>query len=219
MIDGGLWCQLRVVVEEPQTIPPRADILFLTGFSDRADNHAPLFSSLADEGFRLISFDYPSHGETVCWSLNSHSMVSLEGLAQIVLKSEELQSNRPLYLVGWSTGGLLAYRMLQRNSLNWRQVQGAVLLAPGLSVYPIPGELGVVKEESLLSNPNPPHMGPISPSSPLLYPLFGADLMATSVLARFEPVPETPILIILGDDEDDVYANTKNKILVQASKS
>lgn len=209
MVDAGFGCQIRAVVEESKNVTTKADVLFLTGFSDRADNHAPLFSLLTQNGFRVISFDYPSHGKTECWSLNTHGMVSLEGLAQIVLMSPDVRSTQPLYLMGWSTGGLLTYRMLQRNAFSWREVRGAVLLAPGLSVYAVPGDYGVVTLDSLLSNPNPPHMGTISPSSPLLYPLFGADLIAASVLARIESVPNVPILMILAGDETDLYANTK----------
>lgn len=207
-IDAGLGCQLRAVVESPASEVASADVLFFPGFSDRADNHAPLFSQLTDSGFRVISFDYPSHGKTDCWNLNLHSMVSLEGLAQIVLLSPEIKSEAPLYLVGWSTGGLLAYRMLQRGQPAFRTVKGAVLLAPGLSVYPVPGVMGFVTMDSLLSNPNPPHLGEISPSTPLAYPLFGADLIATSLLARFESVPNKSVMMLLGDDVLDVYANT-----------
>lgn len=207
-IDGGFNCKLRAVVETPIDNTIKADVLFLTGFSDRADNHAPLFTQLTESGFRVISFDYPSHGETDCWNLNLHDMVSLEGLAQIVLLSPQIRSEAPLYLVGWSTGGLLAYRMLQRGQPVFRDVKGAVLLAPGLSVYPVPGDMGFVTIDSLLSNPYPPHVGDISPSSPLAYPLFGVDLIATSLLARFENVPNKPVLMLLGDDVLDVYANT-----------
>lgn len=207
-VDAGYGCQLRAVVETPAAKTATADVLFLTGFSDRADNHGPLFTQLTNSGFRVISFDYPSHGKTDCWSLNLHDMLSLEGLAQIVLLSPEIKSEAPLYLVGWSTGGLLAYRMLQRGQPAFRKVSGAVLLAPGLSVYPIPGEMGLVTMDSLLSNPKPPHLGEISPLSPLAYPLFATDLIATSLLARFESVPEVPVLMLLGDDVLDVYANT-----------
>jgi alpha-beta hydrolase superfamily lysophospholipase len=207
-IEAGFGCNLRAVVESPADQAPSADVLFLPGFSDRADNHAPLFSQLTNSGFRVISFDYPSHGKTDCWSLATHNMLSLEGLAQIVLLSPEITSDSPLYLVGWSTGGLLAYRMLQRGQPSFRHVKGAVLLAPGLSVYKIPGDMGIVTMDSLLSNPNPPHLGDISPGSPLAFPLFSLDLISTSVLARLESVPEQPVMMILGDDVADVYANT-----------
>jgi pimeloyl-ACP methyl ester carboxylesterase len=207
-VDAGFGCQLRAVVETPTSQEPTADVLFLTGFSDRADNHGPLFTQMTESGFRVISFDYPSHGKTDCWNLSFHDMLSLEGLAQIVLLSPEIKSEAPLFLVGWSTGGLIAYRMLQRGLPAFRKVSGAVLLAPGLSVYPVPGEWGFVTIDSLLSNPEPPHMGELYPSSPLAYPFFGADLIATSVLARFENVPQTPVMMILGDDVLDVYANT-----------
>lgn len=208
MLNIGWGCDLRVVVESPKQVEAKADVLFLIGFSDRADNHGPLFSQLTQSGFRVISFDYPSHGKTKCRSLGVYDLMSLARLARSVLQSSEIQSDRPLYVGGWSTGGLLAYRMMQQEMFYFRNVKGLVLLAPGLAVYKIPGDAGVVTLESLLSNPNPPHLGEISPTSPLLYPLFGADLIGHSIAARLQAVPKVPILMILGGDEADVYAKT-----------
>ncbi|MBY0386498.1 alpha/beta fold hydrolase [bacterium] len=178
MLNIGWGCDVRAIVESPKQQEPKADVLFLIGFSDRADNHGPLFSQLTEKGFRVISFDYPSHGKTKCRSLGVYDLMSLARLTRSVLQSPGIQSDRPLYVSGWSTGGLLVYRMMQQEMFYFRDVKGLVLLAPGLAVYKIPGDWGVVTQESLLSNPNPPHRGEISPSSPLLYPLFGTDLIA-----------------------------------------
>ncbi len=208
MIKVGWGYNLRVVIEQNPEVEPKADVLFLIGFSDRADNHGPLFSQLVASGFRVISFDYPSHGETDCWGLNLQDIASLQILTQIVLVETQEKAERPLYMTGWSTGGLLAYRMMQQGQMSFRDVKGLVLLAPGLAVYKVPGVWGFVTLDTLLSNPNPPHKGDIYPSSPLQFPLFGADLIGHSVLARLSEVPDVPILMILGDDEADVYAKT-----------
>lgn len=200
-------CSLRVVSEIPEK-KHVADILFLTGFSDRADNHKPLFSLLAGQGFRVISFDYPSHGETNCLSLNLHNFTTISNLAEELLARPAYRSAKPLYLSGWSTGGLMVYRMLQRNFFEDRDVRGAVLLAPGLAVYPVPGVGGLITQDSLLSHPTPPHRGPIWPRSPFMFPAFSGSLLVNSELAKGQAVPRKPILMLLGDDRLDVYADT-----------
>ncbi len=203
----SLGCNVRVVSEVPEDRHV-ADILFLTGFSDRADNHKPLFSKLASAGYRVISFDYPSHGETNCFDLDFHNFSSLSRMAAHILELPQFKSNKPLYISGWSTGGLLSYRLAQRGYFRNRNIAGLILLAPGFSVYKIPGDKGLVTQASLLSNARPPHRGPIKPVSPLLYLGFSTSLMTNSVLARNQAVPNVPILMILGDDDADVYANS-----------
>src|SRR5262245_56662953 len=54
---------LRVGVAAPSGTP-RGDFLYLHGFADRFDNHLPLFQTQVARGYRVIAFDYPSHGET-----------------------------------------------------------------------------------------------------------------------------------------------------------
>ena len=208
----GWNCRIRVVSERPLDREPKGDVLFLTGFADRADNHGPLFRQITDAGFRVISFDYPSHGETQCWNLNFHDFSTLLTLTEFILHKPKFKSDRPLVLIGWSTGGLMAYRMVQRGYLPSRQITGLVLLAPGIYVRKVPGEQGYVTLESLLSNPTPPHMGPIKPKSPLHYPLFGSTIVLNSVLARAQKVPKLPTLMILGDTELDEYVETKKII-------
>lgn len=200
-------CTVRVVSQSPD-VDPKGDVLFLTGFADRADNHGPLFNKIVESGFRVISFDYPSHGETDCSNLNFHNFTSLSQMAVSVLEHPNYKSKAPLYVMGWSTGGLLGYRMVQDGDLGFRDIKGLVLLAPGLSVSKLPGEFGKVTQRSLLLNPNPPHKGPIKPISPLLYPGFSVSLLKNSYVARNQPVPELPILMLLADDQADVYANT-----------
>ena len=208
MVSFGESCRIRVVSKTPKSVTPKADVLFLIGFADRADNHGPLFEQLAGQGYRVISFDYPDHGESRCYSLDMQNFTTLSTISERILERQEYSSDRPLYLSGWSTGGLLAYRMAQQGAFAERQVAGMVLLAPGLSVYMIPGEAGWVTQESLLSNPNPPHLGPIQPESPLVYPAFSSALLFNAWRARRQSVPNIPILMFLGGDRQDVYANT-----------
>jgi alpha-beta hydrolase superfamily lysophospholipase len=189
------------------------DVIFLHGFGDRIDNHDPLFQGWTRAGLRVVAFDYPSHGETT-GLLSDLDLFEFTDLAELVVKVEEQtreDQNRPLFLAGWSTGGLLAIRMMQGPTLPQlgRPVAGVIAYAPGVSVYALPGDHGLITLESLTHDPNPPHKGPISPTSPLLKPLFGARLVANALLAQVEPFPtDVPALIFAGGDTDDVYAKT-----------
>jgi alpha-beta hydrolase superfamily lysophospholipase len=202
-------CQIRVLVQSPPvSVPVRADVLFLIGFADRADNHGPLFESMANAGYRVISFDYPSHGESNCGGLDSQDFASLSKMAEEIIAPLTEDSFRPLYLTGWSTGGLLAMRIAQLNYFSNRTIAGLLLLAPGLATYMAPGDWGTVTLDTLLSNPNPPHRGPIKPTSPFSFIKFGLILIGNGIAARNERLPKVPILIFLGGSKSDVYADT-----------
>lgn len=197
IVHVGSECHLRVVVEEPVDSPPKADVLFLIGFADRADNHGPLFRQLADRGFRVLSYDYPSHGETRCGNLNDHSYASLQRLTRAVVSAPLLASDRPLHIVGWSAGGLLAYRILQNQVIADRKIVNAVLMAPALAVRFLPG----IYHDQFIEPDG-------SGSEFYLYPMFGANLLATARQARMDAPPKTPIQMILAGDSKDYYVNT-----------
>ncbi len=202
-------CAVRAVIETPESNSIKADVLFFIGYGDRADNHSPLFRLLSKNGYRVISFDYPSHGETRCSSLNYHDYSSLMEIAKDVEKTTRTSDPTPLILGGWSTGGLLAVRMMQTNALLDRVPKKMFLLAPGVSVYPLVGGDGIIRQETLLSNPNPPHRGPITPVSPLLTPLFSAALISNSIMAQHSKLPhDLETLLIVGSDTLDLYAKT-----------
>lgn len=204
--------QLRVGVMDPSG-PPKADVLFLHGFADRLDNHRPLFEALVAKGFRVFSFDFPGHGESCgpASSINAFDFTSLAAEAAYVERTVGTDPTRPLFLVGWSTGGLLAERMMQDGSLGplSRPVSGMVLLAPGVSVYPLVGDNGSVTPASLTRNPAPPHFGVIQPTSPLKAPLFAAALVANSKKSHLDRHPANlPTLVIAADDVADKYVKT-----------
>jgi len=203
----------------PATGPTVGDILFLTGFADRQDNHGPLFQEWNRRGFRVISFDYPSHGQTTGSSLNSYTFSRLAGLVQSVELETLEDPNRPLILAGWSTGGLLATRIVQTSNLPQpsRPVRALILFAPGISVRNIVGEFslwypfGKVTKETLSHDENPPHHGEIEPKSPGSTFMFAVYLKVNSWLSQWQKVPKTlPILAFLGGDDSDVYADTEN---------
>lgn len=198
-----LGASLRVGVKEPSG-PLRGDVMFLEGFADRFDNHKPLFDALAAAGLRVIAFDYPSHGETCGKGLNSFDFVQLAEMAGKVDQAKA-SAGKPLYLAGWSTGGLLAVRMAQKNNptSGLRPIAGMALLAPGVDVQFVLS----VDPATLTSNPEPPHVAGPKPSSPLAVPLFAAALKINALKSQ-APVNGVPTLVITGDLEKDKYVDT-----------
>jgi alpha-beta hydrolase superfamily lysophospholipase len=203
--------QLRVGVQEADG-PARGDVLFFHGFADRLDNHGPLFAKWNAAGLRVISFDLPSHGETkgALNNLDLYDFDALIGFAADVEAATREDDSRPLILAGWSTGGLIAARILQHGLSRFeRAPQAAALLAPGVAVRTLVGKFGVVTQSTLTRNPSPPHLGPISPRSPMLFPVFAADLLLNAACSRGDALPlGIPVLVITGDDTDDAYVDS-----------
>jgi len=218
-LDGGKL-QLRVGIANAVG-HPRGDILYLTGFADRLDNHQPLFNAWTQAGFRVISFDYPSHGETCGSNINLYKFGDLAKLAGYVESITREDATRSLILAGWSTGGLLAARILQGLPYSGRPIAGAILFSPGIDVYPLVGEHGTVTQATLTNNPHPPHLGTITPTSPLATPLFAADLLLNATLSRSETLSTNiPVLVFSGGDTEDVYvksASIRSWVLEQRS--
>jgi len=173
----------------------------------------PLFETLAKKGFRVISFDLPSHGES-CGLLNNIDLYSFSDLLKFAVAVENDTRvgayDRPLVLAGWSTGGLLAIRAVQTESFKHRFLQGVVLLAPAVSVPALVGVKGVVTESTLTSNPNPPHYGKPSPASPLLKPVFASQLLLNTAIADLGYFDTSiPLLTIIAGEEEDKYVKTQ----------
>jgi len=204
---------LRIGTMEPAG-EPKGDVLFLHGFADRMDNHLPLFEGWRSAGLRVVSFDYPSHGETCGRGLDRYRIDGIARLASFVEERTRPKTARPLVVAGWSTGGLVTVRMLQVPSLALgRKMSGAFLLAPGVDVKVFVGDKQIVTQETLTHDPDPPHRGPISPVSPLQTPLFATDLILNARNARNDGFPkDVPTFVVTGGEKDDVYADTKGVV-------
>lgn len=187
---------------------PKGDVLFLHGFADRFDNHEPLFRRYVEAGLRVIAFDYPSHGETCGTSLNAYDFSDLADLASRVEKTKTRDA--PLYLSGWSTGGLLAARIAQGMGFEGlsRPIAGMALFAPGVDVRTVIS----VSEETLTRNPSPPHVAPPAPSSPAFRPLFAAALLINEQLSGADIPATIPTLVVNGGEDEDRYVVTKGVV-------
>jgi alpha-beta hydrolase superfamily lysophospholipase len=196
--------QLRVGELRPEGTPV-GDIIFFHGFSDRMDNHRPLFETWTRRGFRVVSFEYPSHGESCGRNLAFYLYPSLARFAAQVERETVEDARRPLLLAGWSMGGLLATRLVQGLEPLSRPIQGAMLIAPGVDVHWF---VQSVRNETLTRNPNPPHTGPIRPTRPVIFPI-AANLLYQAGQARETALPiTTPILTVVGGDVEDIYAKS-----------
>lgn len=202
-VDDGK-VKLRIGEARPDG-PVVGDILFLHGFSDRFDNHRPLFRAWTARGFRVVSFEYPSHGETCGKSLAFYLYPSLARFAGEVERATREDAKRPLLLAGWSMGGLLAVRLLQGLEPLERPVSGALLFTPGVAVHLF---LDRVRLETLTRNEDPPHTGPIAPTRPAIYPI-AMNILHHAGVARSEALPSgVPVLTVAGGDDEDVYAKS-----------
>jgi pimeloyl-ACP methyl ester carboxylesterase len=211
---------VRVGIQEPAGLI-EGDVLYIHGFADRLDNHAPLFNAWNQMGLRVISFDLPSHGED-SGNYNDLNHFSFQDLANLAAKVEQYtkpEEARPLIIAGWSTGGLIVVRMLQKNWTSGfsRKVSGAILFAPGVSVRKFPwtfgDRLGDVTDNTLTHDPHPPHVSEIKPSSPFWSKLileFSPRLIGNSVLSQKENYPSNlPTLVFSAGDKDDMYAKAE----------
>ena len=209
-IESKPQCYIRTIIQTPnQEINIKADMLFLIGFGDRADNHMPLFDLMKDQGIRVISFDYPTHGESQCSHINLESFTSLSFMAQEIEGKTREDLNRPLFLAGWSAGGLLAIRMIQQNFLAERFIKGVILITPSISMYTFVGGDGIIRDKTLLQDPNPPHFGLHKPKSPFFTPVFATTMKLNAALARQSQLPfHMPVLVMVAGEKLDKYVRT-----------
>lgn len=202
----------------PDHNKPLGTILFIHGFGDRWANHEPLINEWVEDGFQVVAFDLPSHGETTGDGLSSFSFNQLARLVESVAMYAGVKSSRPpLLIAGWSTGGLLATRIAQALwDHNFYKVSGLILFAPGISVPYQVGEpslrypLGQVTARTLTHKSTPPHKAnPIQPKSPGSTLRFAIKLKINSWLSQLQVLPKKiPTLVLLSGDKEDLYVNT-----------
>jgi Serine aminopeptidase, S33 len=195
----------------------KGDVFFFHGFADCFSNHAALFTALNTAGFNVISFDYPSHGHSsggiTMWgdTINAYDFERLATVARDVYKaSGQASTNTPLYVSGWSTGGLLATRITQGVVSFGKRVEAQYLIAPGIAVQALVGNLGVVTVDTLTSNPSPPAVCPIKPKSPLMVPLFAVNLLKAASRAQRGSTKGAKTYIVLADPAEDKYVKSDN---------
>ena len=215
---GILKNSVRIGIQNPDGAPV-GDILFLPGFGDRLDNHGPLFEEWVKKGFRVISFDYPSHGGTTGSPLNFFSFRRLAKMVRAVEEFTRSEADRPLILSGWSIGGMIAARIASSDTLArpGRPIKGLILFAPAIATPFRVGEasswlfpMGRVTSETLTHDPNPPHRGSIRPDTPLSVFPFPIFLKINTLFALNQKLPPSlPTLVFLSDAHEEKYVDMK----------
>ena len=205
--------RMRIGVMAPAE--PQADIIFVHGHADRLDNHGPLFRHWANQGYRVISFDLPSHGESrgQILPIDLYSFEDLFGLVRLVEEATLEDADRPLILAGWSFGGLVMTRLHQQPdalATLRRAPQGLILITPVVVPLPFSGGDGISRMSTLTHNPAPEVAGPPIPAIPLLNPLFAGRLLLEAYFATESELPQDlPILLIAAGDTEDWYVDTE----------
>ncbi|MBO3130525.1 alpha/beta hydrolase [Dermatophilus congolensis] len=200
----------RVGVLEP-TIPAVADVLFIHGHADRLDNHRALFTSLAQRGMRVISYDLPSHGKS---HLAPIDRWSIDDLTELTARVEHAtHTKHPLILSGWSFGGFIATRIAQeptRLHRFSRPIRALILETPAVAPLPFVGGDGIARARTLTHDTDAPVAAPPTPASPFYNPLFATRLLTEATIAAAHPLPAgLPTLIIGSDPEHDRYIDAK----------
>ncbi len=196
--------------------PKRGTVLYLQGLGDSMMNHEALFSAVSNAGFDVIAFDYMGQGGSG-GSMNRTTIANINTLADQVWRQYVKDETQKKILIGWSTGGLAAYRYAYKYP---QKVEKMFLIAPGIVPKWLVGERMMITVPSLTSVPhnelelNDPHVDPVRPRSPLFVPAFSLNLQAIAAKARrWEISPEVSGHVFLSSEED-TYVNSAKTIEV-----
>lgn len=215
------------VVKANPNVPFKGDIMYLQGLGDSIRNHMPLFTKLSDAGYRVISFDYMGQGGSE--GTMNHTRIKATVYSELDIQSiaEEVRQlyqrgDDKLIIMGWSTGGLAAYRLASEGN-----VKAVILLAPGICAkvsvgsgilrgnkITLPSLTSALKEYEL--GINNPHLDPIKPESPLVVPLFSSNLLYNAKKSRFWKVDNNvPGILLQGTADSYVSAKCNRRVIAK----
>lgn len=211
-------------------------VLYLQGLGDSMLNHQPFFKHLSQSGYRVLTFDYLGQGgsegdmndtrlsiKNLPWSW-SHNFYEIGHQANFVWRRYRDCVGSRVRVVGWSAGGLAAYKLAREG---WPD--SVVLISPGLSPRLAVGEAAadgwralsdqILTERTLTRNrftsgPNP-HVDPIKPDSPAdVFSGFIVNLLSEAMLARFwEISPSIPGLVFVSHADPYIFGNEVAEIV------
>jgi alpha-beta hydrolase superfamily lysophospholipase len=201
--------------QESPDVPFRGNILYLEGLGDSLRDHEPLFSQLCAAGYRVIAFDYMGQGGSDGTMDDTRIIdpvfpsLQISAVADAVW-SKYRRTGSPAggrkVVLGWSTGGLAAYLMAGAGDAD-----AVILIAPGIVPRLIVGDRLKITESTLTSARyapgDDPNVDPIRPDSPAEVPLFAANLLASSQLARRRTMPAAVKGLVLLSGPSDAYVD------------
>ncbi len=197
------------------TSPPIADIFFVHGLGDKYTNHRSLFEYWNASGIRVISFDLPSHGGTTGRSINSWSISELARIVPEIetdVRSYLSDNNIPLYLAGYSIGGLVATRIVQLKKHHFFSgaIGGLILINPAIYSRLLLGEFGTITNQTL-THDQTLFEREILPRSIWDTFWFDFEILAAQSDARNDLIPtDLSVLLFLSDND---YYTVPSKIL------
>lgn len=199
-------------------------VLYLEGLADSVANQQPLFHHLSENGYRTVFFDYMGQGGSEGSMNNSrvldpiNNSLQLSTQAQFVWNkyAEGCKSSKKI-VIGWSTGGLVSYKMAHDG---W--ADAVILIAPGIHTKLFVGEASqnpgdlltfqqVISERTLTRNTfsegSNPHVEPVKPNSPAKVPLFAANLVAASKVSQSWKISEKVKGLVFLSGVEDTYVD------------
>lgn len=115
---------------------PRAGILLIHGMSDSPYSLKTLGTSFNQAGATVVGIRLPGHGTIPSGLVHAHwqDMAAAVNLAMLHLKSKV--GDRPIYIIGYSTGGALAmnYVLNALDDAKLAKVEGIIMLSPAIGV-------------------------------------------------------------------------------------
>lgn len=224
-------------------------VIYLEGLGDSVRNHEPLFKKLNSEGFRVVSFDYLGQGGSegqMSWTrldaagspYPTSPSYEIGNQARWIWKKFSEQKdplfqrnceNQPKIVIGWSTGGLAAYKLAKEK---W--ADAVVLIAPGISPNMCVGSAGsqsltlkcllqniesapIITTETLSTETygpsENPHIDPIHPTRPFDAKFFSFNLLSTALFNTPNWIIDESIqgLTFLSGDNDSYVNSTRTK--------
>ncbi|MCM2353412.1 MAG: alpha/beta fold hydrolase [Pseudobdellovibrio sp.] len=199
-------------------------VMYLEGLADSVANQQPLFHHLSESGYRTVFFDYMGQGGSEGSMNNSRVLDPINNSLQISTQAQfvwnkysEGCKNSKKIVIGWSTGGLVSYKMAAEG---W--ADAVVLIAPGIHTKMFIGEAAknpsdlltfqqVISERTLTRNTfsdgRNPHVEPIKPTSPAKVPLFATNLVAASKVSQTWKISEKVKGLVFLSGVEDTYVD------------
>ncbi len=194
---------------EDSTLPFLGNVIYLQGLGDSMLNHAPLFKMISNLGFRVLAFDYPGQGGS-SGSMNSTRIDKIIEMATLIQKKYARAGGKfSDTILGWSTGGLAAYKLAALE-----RFKRVIMITPGIAPKLFVGEgfptfeitIRTLTRNLFRTEPDP-HIDPIRPTSPLKVPLFSQDLLRTARASKAWRInPKIKGLVLLSST-DDTYTD------------
>ncbi|MFP5384492.1 MAG: alpha/beta hydrolase [Bacteriovoracia bacterium] len=194
----------------------KGNILYFQGLGDSMLNHDPLFKKLAQEGYRVIAFDYMGQGGST-GSMNKTRIEYIPWIGERVWNRFAFRKNdfQEKTIIGWSTGGLAAYLSASKS-----KADKVILIAPGIAPRKIVGEgifnkipneitLETLTTDVYFDQSSNPHRDAIKPNTPFKVPEFSANLLITAKKIQKVRVPEYVKGMMLLSGENDTYVNAE----------